>query len=735
MPSASVTQAQLRTQFFEYIFGTEEKGFLCLASTKALTPKAQSDFKQAFFEWPAQTDEIAQYISSCKDRNVYFCTTLLSERKREKKFCLPGYVAWADLDLVNPSDKEPEPSCIIETSPSRFQAYWRLDSITDPDILEDLSRRLTYHLGADKSGWDLTQLLRVPHTTNYKYVEKPKIEVVSVSGTRVPRQIILDLPDPELPVVGGNGSGPDLAEPMPVIASLPDVEYVMYAYKNELVRIEGFGVLYGREPEKNEDWSKMLWRLINICIEAGMNKEEVFSIAHNAACNKYNRDNRPPEYLWREVLKAWVNQKHLAVILDKEIIELAMPQLVDREIVEDSFILEYKKWGDAVTDAPPQYHELSCFVALSALVSGGLEIETSFGEVVPHLWGLVLGESTLTRKTTAMRMAMDIVTTLDEELILAHDGSPEGILTQISTRPKKVSILYRDEVAGLFEAFTKKDYMAGLPETFTLLYDVPKRLPRVLRKETIIVSEPYFIFFGGGIRDKVHSLLTEDFVLSGFIPRFLVVSGENNMERWRPIGPPTGQTEAMKDKVINEMGELKVLYNLGAEMEVAGQIITVPRKVKAILTPEAWEYSAQCERRLIAAAEESPYSMVAVPTFQRMAVSLLKMGTLVAATRRDYEGTQLTVEKEDLEQAAWYIQRWGKYMIELISQAGKPHTEREIEKVYRMIHKEPGILKSDLMRRNHLRTAQLRDIIETLMDRGLIDAKKVAQGTRYTSVV
>jgi predicted transcriptional regulator len=74
-------------------------------------------------------------------------------------------------------------------------------------------------------------------------------------------------------------------------------------------------------------------------------------------------------------------------------------------------------------------------------------------------------------------------------------------------------------------------------------------------------------------------------------------------------------------------------------------------------------------------------------------------------------------------------------MIELISQAGKPHTEREIEKVYRMIHKEPGILKSDLMRRNHLRTAQLRDIIETLMDRGLIDAKKVAQGTRYTSVV
>lgn len=733
MPPTSTTQAELRTQFFQYIFGAEEKGFLCLASTKALTPKAQSDFRQAFFEWPAQTDEIAQYIDSCKNRNVYFCTTLLSEQKREKKFCLPGYVAWADLDLVDPAGKEPEPSCVVETSPSRYQAYWRLDSVTDPDVLEDLSRRLTYHFGADKSGWDLTQLLRVPHTTNFKYVEKPKIDVVSVSGTRVPRQIILDIPDPELPVTAGNGSGPDLAEPMPT--ELPDIDNVLYAYRNELVRIEGFGVLYAREPEANEDWSKMLWRLINICIEAGMTKEETFTTASNAACNKYARDNRPAEYLWREVLKAWINQKHLAVILDKEIIELAMPKLVDREIVEDSFVVEYKKWGEAVTDAPMQYHELACFIALSALVSGGLEIETSFGEVIPHLWGLVLGESTLTRKTTAMRMAMDIVTALDEELILAHDGSPEGILKQISTRPKKVSILYRDEVAGLFEAFTKKDYMAGLPETFTLLYDVPKRLPRALSKETIVVSEPYFIFFGGGIRDKVHSLLTEDFVTGGFIPRFLVVSGEDNMDRWRPIGPPTAETQSLKAKVVEEMGELKVMYNLGAEMEVAGQLITVPKKVRAVLTPEAWEYSAQTERRLLDAAKESPFSTVAVPTFQRMAVSLLKMGTLVATTRRDYEGNQLTVEKADLEQAAWYIQRWGKYMIELITQAGKPHSEKEIEKVYRMIYREPGILKSDLMRRNHLTTSKLKDIMDTLIDRGLVDVNRVGNGFRYTSVV
>jgi len=274
-----------------------------------------------------------------------------------------------------------------------------------------------------------------------------------------------------------------------------------------------------------------------------------------------------------------------------------------------------------------------------------------------------------------------------------------------------------------------------LPETFTLLYDVPKRLPRVLRKETIVVTEPYFIFFGGGIRDKVHSLLTEDFVLSGFIPRFLVVSGENDMGRWRPIGPPTKGTEILKQKVIESMGELKVMYNLSAPFTAGGQEILIPHRVKAKLTPQAWEYSAWCEQQLTQAAVNSPMSLTALPTFQRMAVSLLKMGTLVAASRREYIENELTVEKKDLEQAAWYIQRWGKYTIELISQAGKPSAEKAIERVYQMIRREPGILKSDLMRRHHLTTRDLKDIIETLQDRGQIQAKKVAQGTRYSSVI
>ena len=717
------TKARLRTQFLEYVFGVEE-GFLCVASTKALAPKDELDFKQVFYEWPVQEEVLAQYIDKhVESRNLYFCTSLLSQPKRNKDVCLPGTLVWADLDFVTPEQVNEviPPSCILETSQGKYQAFWRLEEESDPEVLEDLAKKITYAVGADKGGWGLTKLMRIPRTTNFKYIDRPTIEVVSMFETRVPREMFLSL---ETPIGKDEEIPADVTDPMPDVENLPTAANVVYAYQNELRRQEGFVQLYSGDPEEGADWSKRLWRLINMCIEVNMEKEEVFSIAITSACNKYKRDNRPDIYLWREVLKAWFNQRQIAVVLDREVIELSMPELVGRDVEEDSIVREYKDWGEAVTDAPPQYHELACFVALSALISGGLSLETSFGEVRPHLWGLVLGESTLTRKTTAMRMAMDIISTFDEELILAHEGSPEGILSQISLRPNKVSILYRDEVAGLFDSFNKKDYLAGLPETFTLLYDVPKRLSRVLRKEVITVSEPYFIFFGGGIRDKVYSLLTEEYVLSGFIPRFLIVSGENDLERIRPIGPPTAGTDALKQKVINNMGELKVNYNLMAQIQIGDQSALIQSKTIGKMTPDAWQYNAEVEKKLRDVASASPIADMALPAFTRMSISLLKMGMLVAASRREAIDNELVVEKRDLEQAAWYIQRWGKYTIELIYQAGKPHGERMLEMIFQMIRREPGILKSAIMRRKHLTRREINDFMDTLQDRGLVSAKQ-----------
>src|SRR3546814_7114824 len=73
---------------------------------------------------------------------------------------------------------KPKPTIAIESSPGRFVGIWVLDGPMD----EELNRRLTYHVGADHGGWDLTQVLRFPGTKNYKYRSQPKVRTMWKDG-------------------------------------------------------------------------------------------------------------------------------------------------------------------------------------------------------------------------------------------------------------------------------------------------------------------------------------------------------------------------------------------------------------------------------------------------------------------------------------------------------------------------------------------------------------------------
>jgi hypothetical protein len=55
---------------------------------------------------------------------------------------------------------------------------WECDDV----VTEELNQRLTYALGSDVSGWDLTQVLRVPGTLNYKYTPAPRVRLLWNDG-------------------------------------------------------------------------------------------------------------------------------------------------------------------------------------------------------------------------------------------------------------------------------------------------------------------------------------------------------------------------------------------------------------------------------------------------------------------------------------------------------------------------------------------------------------------------
>jgi P4 family phage/plasmid primase-like protien len=180
MQSASRTLYQPQ-DLWHHIFG-DERGILALGYTQ---PAGDAEFKHEYFDYPNQAEQAAERTHELSEAgyNVWHCAHLLTDRRRIKENAAPITALYVDGDGANVPDWLPKPTAIVASSPGREQLYWRLSMPVPPEVGEKLNRRLAYAMGADKSGWDLSQLLRPPCTRNYKYPNVPTVEVENLKMT------------------------------------------------------------------------------------------------------------------------------------------------------------------------------------------------------------------------------------------------------------------------------------------------------------------------------------------------------------------------------------------------------------------------------------------------------------------------------------------------------------------------------------------------------------------------
>lgn len=736
------TVEKLRLEFFDLIFGDEE-GKLCIATKHK--DRGKVSFKRFFFDWPKQQAEMLTFISSKeKASDVYFSTALFSRSTAKKEFARPTKIVWADLDTCKPEDVSPSPPIVLETSPGRFHALWTLVGFVPPEVAEGYARSLAYRYapeGADKNGWDIGQLLRVPLTHNFKKEyqatggEYPTVEIERMLDLPVPDEVFESMPPPDN--ARRNGSLIDVG--MPDLDTLPAADDVIKQFWIAIDDQRAYLDLYETEPDSHDDWSKRQWRLIHMSLEAGMSPAEAFAVVRSAKCNKYARDNRPDRYLWLEVQKA--NSRHRVIASYATASEtFTMPVIYKEGEAKDfTFVDLYREWGVAATDAPVQFHDMGAFMVMSSLMAGNLQLPVRHGMIRPNLWGLVLGETTLSRKTTTTRMAMELIAHIDSELLLATDGSIEGILSGM--RSNAVNVFFRDEVSGFFDSINKREYLSGMQEMMTQMYDVPPMIRRTLRKETIVVEHPAFIFFGGGIREQAYAALQERAVTSGFLPRFLIVSGESKVDDFQPIGPAIGAGFNVDEKskpVFQHSHDMYNIYNRTSKIKLTGhgeeQEIEKPLLVNVNLSSDAWERVQATEMTLIKAGHDTALKGMMLPTMQRLSTSMLKMATLIGASRQEPVDGVITVELRDVLSASRYIQDWGNYSIDAVLNVGKGTSERELMKVLRAIKNKPGIPRSDLMRAHHLSKREMDEISATLLDRGHVMFEKIGKAYHYTAI-
>lgn len=187
-----------------------------------------------FFRYPDEASKAARWSFTTSEQGLesYFCAHLLTARRRKKEAAAPVLALWADADGPVPADA-PEPTAVVESSPGRAHLFWRLKRPLSPTAAEGLNRRLALSLGADPSGWDLSQLLRPPGTRNLKYEAMPTVELVALDEGAVYHERELDLALPELPDV------PDQIPAESAVRHRPSLEPSLQAgtYPNEFSRL------------------------------------------------------------------------------------------------------------------------------------------------------------------------------------------------------------------------------------------------------------------------------------------------------------------------------------------------------------------------------------------------------------------------------------------------------------------------------------------------------------------
>lgn len=229
--------------FLTSIWSEQGEGFVCVSA------KGDSWKDYSFPNDESLPEKLEGWLERNKDKDLYFCPLVFGAPRRIKKNALPTKFLWGDIDEGDP--KAIPPSVLWESSPGRYAGLWRLPQHVSPERGAELSRRIAYHIGGDRGGWDITQVLRIPGTRNYKYKERP-IVALREFGDRVVR--IADLPKSALDKWRA-------AIPRKLLATL--------------------------EGPASGDRSEMLWKLENELIELGIPGREVIEILKKTAWNKF----------------------------------------------------------------------------------------------------------------------------------------------------------------------------------------------------------------------------------------------------------------------------------------------------------------------------------------------------------------------------------------------------------------------------------------------------------------
>lgn len=729
-------------QFFQDVFGDNTGRAVIVLPNYSNKPT-----RDHWFSYPEQLDDMVALVDANKTKSVWYSPFLYASDERTKNNSIVAQVYAADADTCEPDSFRIRPSWTVETSPGRYQVYWKLNEAQtghEPVVeVAKVNRRIAQahkSQGCDTAFVNSAKLLRVPGTSNHKHPGAVVIladiddytysvgafeEVYPVSET--PDAIDyeqIDMPDEIATFALDQGNRMKLMQGLPNSQALRSLMMDRWA------------------PDKRSD---MRYKLLCELYRLDLGDDAVMAIAWWAPSNKYTEDPRGVRGLWAEAMKAKAEiaqevDAYDKPIGDKEGWEHEVTSQVEvrertdfltseeRETLPVSFVDEWVQWAGTKTDAPAEYHRAAAVTLLSAVYSEFGHAFPAFGELKLNIWMMVLGRSTKDRKSTSrgyLSKAFRALRTDEYNYDLGDDVTPSGISLALHDRANKATVFSRDEVQGLFKELLHQSYMSGGLEVFTKLYDGwSGGRVRATGEKKVLDSVPVsFLMFLMGILTESAEVLTVTNYRSGFLTRFVYVIG-SRPEGYEP--PPLEQgkrTEGgSQDPVFD--GMMNHLITNRAWWELRGGD---GQTFELVVEDDAWtrfqEFMVEASR----AADDSPYAEVIGTTTERMQITVLKLATIFAMDDRATK-----VKMQHMLQAIGFAGEWFDNAVTVASMVSESEWQRDVDKLEAYINQKGGKISYAMAYRafKDKRAFEFEEMVVALERRGVLN--RIQNGSRWT---
>lgn len=372
----------------------------------------------------------------------------------------------------------------------------------------------------------------------------------------------------------------------------------------------------------------------------------------------------------------------------------------------------YVEYAKETTDAPALYAQWMAYLVLSCTVNKSVWMDYGgFMKLYPNLYLLIIGPSSVYRKSYSQRLAASIIRDVHEEFQLMDVSSREAFISEMSRNdktPAGCGLMLIDEMAGFMSRVKTSPHFTGMIQDLSSAFtaDTIERRVGVSEEEKKIyrVVDPFLNITAACSYDWLTKSVETSDLTGGFLARFLwIVPPEKSGGHWSEAR--TG--DAMKRQMmIDRLTEIKRLV---------GKMTWSP-EAKALWD---WWYSDFRERNKGGRWDAN---------FERMTTQVRKVAMLNAA-----QDMRLVISHDDLEGAV----KMAEPLVEHLNEVTIGENPEEIlrQRVMQFIKRRApsSVSKSELLNGvAGIDKRRLEAAMDTLMeaDKVMLDASDTGQHTR-----